>query len=350
MIHRDLKPSNILVDEHGEPQVLDFGLAKSMDTVNRTSQGPDTVTLTGEIRGTLAYMAPEQAEGRPDSIDVRTDVYALGVILYRMLTGAFPYDVSGAALNTLKTIQSADPLRPRHLLKRLDSDIEAIVLKSLKKAPERRYQSAAELRDEIRRWMDGLPILAKSVSSVYLLRKVITRHRWASAVLALLFIILLGYGLAYYSLYADLRQENTEPKTAVDSLTVSERKHANLARQAAFLQLLDWWQRDQLPASPVLEMLGASTREAVARHFLTDATPLASRIAKLRAGLKDEPFFAEFVIAEHYFKYGDRKTAYQHYKNCLSETVGAAEDQLIRARVHLRLSDLSDQGANPDGL
>ncbi len=84
-------------------------------------------------------MAPEQAEGRPDRIDVRTDVYALGVILYRMLTDAFPYDVSGSALNTLQAIQSADPVRPKRILKKLDSDIEAIVLKCLEKAPERRY-------------------------------------------------------------------------------------------------------------------------------------------------------------------------------------------------------------------
>ncbi len=195
--------------------------------------------------------------------------------------------------------------------------------------------------------MDGLPILAMSVSSTYLLRKIITRHRWANAVLVLLFIILMEFGLVYCSLYADSRQGNMQRKTTVDSLALIEEKHNSLARQAAFLHLLDWRQRDQLPASPVLELLGASTREAVARHFLTDATPLSEGITDFRASLQDEPFFSEFVIAEHHFKHGGRQAAYQHYRRCLSETGSTGEDQLIRTRVHLRLSDLSDQGMGP---
>lgn len=349
VIHRDLKPSNILVDERAEPQVLDFGLAKSIDRKNHGDDTENPTTLTGEIKGTLAYMAPEQAEGRPDHIDVRTDVYALGVIFYWMLTGAFPYDVSGSALNTLQKIQYTDPIRPKRVLGKLDSDIEAIVLKCLEKAPEKRYQSSAELRDELRRWMDGQPILAKSVSSVYLLRKVLARHRWASAVLVLLGIILLAYGLVCHSLYADLRQANTAGQTATESLALIEQKHTGLARQAAFLHLLDWWQRDQLPPSPALDMLGTSTREGIARHFLTDVTPLADRILDFKARLQDERFFTEFVIGEYHFKYGDQQAAYQHYRNCLSETADTAEDELIRARIHLRLSDLIDQGMRLGG-
>jgi len=350
VIHRDLKPSNILVDEHSEPQVLDFGLAKSVDAMNHAYGAENAVTLTGEIRGTLAYMAPEQAEGRPNQIDVRTDVYALGVILYRTLTNAFPYDVSGSALNTLQAIQSANPIRPKQVLKKLDADIEAIVLKCLEKAPEQRYQSAAELRDDIRRWMDGLPILARSVNSLYLLRKIVTRHRWASAVLALLCIILIAYGLVCYALYADLRQENLARTTAMESLTLIDQKYTGLARQAALLHMVDWWQRDQLPASPVLEMMGTSTREGIARRFLTDMAPLADKINDLKARLKEDPFFWEFVIAEHYFKQGDRTAARQHYSNCLSETADTTEDQLIRARVHLRLSDLAGQRMSPNAL
>ncbi len=114
VIHRDLKFGNILVDKRGEPHVLDFGLAKA---VGLSEESPDRAlaTMTGQLSGTLSTMSPEQAAGRPDQIDVRTDVYSLGVMLYHMLTGRYPYDVSGSTLEAIQNIQNADPVRPRQI-------------------------------------------------------------------------------------------------------------------------------------------------------------------------------------------------------------------------------------------
>ena len=171
IMHRDLKFANILVDKRGEPHVLDFGLAKA---VGLSEKSPDkaVATMTGQLAGTLSTMSPEQAAGRPDQIDVRTDVYSLGVMLYRMLTGQYPYEVGGSTLEALQNIQKADPVRPRQLDRKFDSDVEAILLTALAKDPAERYQSTAELQSDTQNWLEGRPIRVKSISTLYLLRKI----------------------------------------------------------------------------------------------------------------------------------------------------------------------------------
>lgn len=169
--HRDLKPGNILIDNDGEPHVLDFGMAKV--TLGGVTDGltPQPMTLTGQFLGSIPWASPEQAEGVPAKIDVRTDVYALGVILYQILTGGkFPYEVTGNMRDVLDRILQAEPVRPGQLNKRVETDLETIVLKCLNKERARRYGNAGELADDLEQYLADRPIKARPQSVTYLLK------------------------------------------------------------------------------------------------------------------------------------------------------------------------------------
>ncbi len=196
VIHRDLKPSNILVDADGQPHILDFGLAKQL---GQGGAGQDTLTMmsvAGQIVGTAAYMSPEQARGAHDETDTRTDVYAIGVMMFQILTGRFPYPVEGMLSETLRIIQEVDPVRPSSLSREVNPEVEAIVLKALAKEPNRRYQSAAALAEDLRRYLAGEPIDARRDSMLYVLKKTMVRHR-RYAVMLLLVVALVGVVLAW---------------------------------------------------------------------------------------------------------------------------------------------------------
>jgi len=171
--HRDLSPSNILIDERGDPHVLDFGLARTaFDRV--IAQGGHEVSFAGQFLGKLAYASPEQTRGKSDAIDVRSDVYSLGVILYQMVGGGrFPYDVDGEVAHVLDEIVHTKPPAPSRVIRsgagtgirRSSTDhqwtvIDAIVLKSLEKAPDDRYQNALEFAREIESYLAGRPAAA----------------------------------------------------------------------------------------------------------------------------------------------------------------------------------------------
>lgn len=199
IIHRDIKPSNIRVDSHGQPHVLDFGLAKVV------SSAPDrpTGTLTGQFVGSLPWASPEQAAGRPARIDLRTDVYSLGVVLFQMLTGRFPYDVTGNMRDVLNRILDAEPVRPSAYRREINDEVETIVLKCLQKDPERRYQTAGELSRDIGRYFAGEPLEAKRDSGWYVLRKTLYRYRASAGVAAAFIALVIGFSIWMGVLYSE---------------------------------------------------------------------------------------------------------------------------------------------------
>ena len=153
IIHRDLKPSNILVTDDGTPKITDFGLAKWLEA-------DSSFTKTGELMGTPSYMAPEQARGEVDRIGPSTDVFALGAILYELLTGRPPFR-GETSWDTISQVLDQDPVPPRALQPRVEQDLETICLKCLHKAPGSRYTSALELADDLNRYIRREPIKAK---------------------------------------------------------------------------------------------------------------------------------------------------------------------------------------------
>jgi tetratricopeptide (TPR) repeat protein len=179
VIHRDLKPSNVLVDRSGQLKVIDFGVARVREP---GAERASLRTRTGSVIGTLQYMSPEQVAGDSDGIDTRSDVYALGVMLYELVTGAPPYDLEGLPLARAALVLTQHaPRRPSSLVPRLSADVDAIVLEALAKERERRYPSAAALADDIRRHARGEPVLARTPSAAYQLRVFARRHRAATA-------------------------------------------------------------------------------------------------------------------------------------------------------------------------
>jgi len=190
VIHRDLKPGNILVDESGQPKVLDFGVARVTDHDLRAST---VQTRAGELVGTLAYMSPEQLSGVPDAVDTRADVHALGVIAFELLTGRLPYELDGRSLpEATRIVLEGEPARLSAVRRSLRGDVSTIVAKALEKDPARRYGSARELAIDIRRYLAEEPIVARPASRIYHLKKFTRRNRGLSAGLALAVLALVS--------------------------------------------------------------------------------------------------------------------------------------------------------------
>lgn len=191
IIHRDLKPANVLIGSSGEPKITDFGIAKMLDE-------DSGATGTGVIMGTPSYMAPEQAQGKSREAGPATDVYALGAILYQCLTGRPPF-LAATPMETMRQVLEDNPVPPKLLNRGVDHDLERICLKCLEKSPEDRYQTSKELAADLRRYLDGEPIQAKSINVFERLQRELKRSQhegkigpWGKGLLYLgIFIILM---------------------------------------------------------------------------------------------------------------------------------------------------------------
>lgn len=250
VIHRDLKPSNIMVDAEGNPTVLDFGLAKSLEQ----DQTWMDVSQEGDVAGTPAYMSPEQAAGRVDDIDTRSDVYALGVILYRLLTGSPPQDLSGSPYDVLRRIVEEEPKPPRSVTPNLDRDLDAILLKCLSKDPADRYGSAGALAEDLERFQQGEPITARPTTIGYFLRKRVKKHRTGIALTLIVLAFLVGVAVLAFVRISSERDDAVLARNESDRQTGIAQELEQDSRKQLSRQLVQraWTENETAGASNAL--------------------------------------------------------------------------------------------------
>jgi predicted Ser/Thr protein kinase len=212
IIHRDLKPANVMLATDGTPKITDFGIAKRLD--EELGQ-----TLTGEVMGTPSYMAPEQAEGDKKQIGRPTDVYGLGAIFYEMLTGRPPFEGT-SALAAMKMVTTEEPTPPSAISPNVPADLEAICLKCLEKSPARRYPSAQDLADDLRRFLSGQPVTARPAGRARRAWRWVRQHPGIVALVLLVLIL----AMIPLGLYLRVRHEKQQLRRRAEQLAPQVRE------------------------------------------------------------------------------------------------------------------------------
>lgn len=346
VIHRDIKPGNILIDEEGAPRILDFGLARATDGADPKDPRSGS-TIAGEVVGTFAYAAPEQLSGDSSLVDSRCDLYALGGVFYEMLAGVRPFEGAGSLAVLIALKAQGAPRRPSVVADdtraAIDADLDVITLRLLAPDPARRYATAMALAEDLARFLDGRPILAREDSRAYVVSKTLRRHWLASGVAILFGLTALGGGIALIFAYSNAQAERaraelerqrverafTRFRSALESANPEEGPATSTMNVRDFLQGLESRLRLEMKDEPIalaqilrtlgLIQLGFDEPDRSRSAIVTSHDLIAAEHG--RGAVSDEELaLAERALAQQHYADHDLARSERRYREALART------------------------------